>query len=69
MPVPKKRLGRSDQGHRRAKWKGVAVMPNSCPNCGHLVLSHQVCGNCGFYKGKVVSSKRLGTAVVEESAQ
>ncbi|MFM7390532.1 MAG: 50S ribosomal protein L32 [Vampirovibrionales bacterium] len=62
MPVPKKRLGRSDQGHRRSNWKGVAVLPNRCSNCGALVVSHQICGNCGFYNGKIVVSKRLGTA-------
>jgi large subunit ribosomal protein L32 len=64
MPVPKQRLGRSDQGHRRSHWKGTAVLPNRCSNCGALVVSHQVCTSCGFYKGKLVSSKRLGTAHV-----
>jgi large subunit ribosomal protein L32 len=55
MPVPKKRLGRSDQGHRRAYWK--AKQPNlyNCPNCGSPSAPHRVCGVCGFYNGKVVS--------------
>jgi large subunit ribosomal protein L32 len=25
-----------------------------CPNCGHSVMPHRVCANCGHYKGKEV---------------
>lgn len=26
----------------------------TCSNCGELTLSHRVCPNCGFYKGRQV---------------
>jgi large subunit ribosomal protein L32 len=57
MAVPKKRLGRSDQGHRRAHWKANALTLNICPNCGSPKESHTVCGVCGFYKEGVVSAR------------
>jgi len=25
-----------------------------CPKCGHFVLPHTVCSNCGYYKGAEV---------------
>jgi large subunit ribosomal protein L32 len=57
MPVPKKRLGHSDQGHRRSQWKATVPTVSICPHCGSPKLPHTVCSACGFYKGKVLSSK------------
>ncbi len=57
MAVPKKRLGRSDQGHRRAHWKAKALAFNTCPNCGSPKENHTVCGVCGFYREGVVSAR------------
>ena len=28
-----------------------------CPQCGEYKLPHQVCGNCGYYKGKEIVKK------------
>ncbi|MDX2085644.1 MAG: 50S ribosomal protein L32 [Candidatus Melainabacteria bacterium] len=57
MPVPKKRLGRSDQGHRRAKWKAFMPAKTTCPNCGAPRLMHTLCGVCGYYKDRIVSAR------------
>lgn len=57
MPVPKKRLGRSDQGHRRSNWKAVQPLVTYCPNCGAPKHSHKICGQCGYYRGRVVSER------------
>jgi large subunit ribosomal protein L32 len=57
MAVPKKRLGRSDQGHRRAHWKANILSFNICPNCGSPKESHTVCMVCGFYKDGIVSER------------
>ena len=57
MPVPKKRLGHSDQGHRRSNWKALRVTVATCPNCGSPRHPHTICGNCGFYDGKIVSAR------------
>ena len=43
----KKRMRRS---HQAIKVNGVTV----CSNCGELAISHRVCPNCGYYKGKQV---------------
>ncbi len=57
MPVPKKRLGHSDQGHRRSNWKATIPSISVCPNCGSPRLSHTMCGICGFYKDRIVIDK------------
>ncbi|MCX5920921.1 MAG: 50S ribosomal protein L32 [Candidatus Melainabacteria bacterium] len=71
MPVPKQRVGHSDQGHRRANWK--AVQPNLfyCNNCGSPASPHTICGVCGFYKGKLISArfaKKSGYAAAQANA-
>lgn len=60
MAVPKKRTGKSKQGHRRSNWKASKVEVTTCQNCGSLVPTHTVCTACGTYKGKVVSIKADG---------
>ena len=57
MPVPKKRLGHSDQAHRRANWKAILPEKTLCPHCGTVKLPHRLCVECGYYKGRVVSHK------------
>jgi large subunit ribosomal protein L32 len=54
MPVPKKRVGHSDQGHRRACWKASVPTLSKCQHCGAAKLSHTVCKECGFYKDRIV---------------
>ena len=66
MAVPKKRTGKSAQGHRRANWKGTVPETTICTKCGATVLTHTVCMECGSYKGKVVSKKLVKT---EEAAE
>ena len=72
MAVPKKRTGKSKQGHRRSNWKASKVEVTTCQNCGSLVPTHTVCTVCGTYKGKVVSIKADGfkeEVVVEEKVE
>lgn len=57
MPVPKKRLGHSDQGHRRSRWKAFLPSLMRCPHCGDKKLTHVMCGTCGYYDGKLVSER------------
>ena len=67
MAVPKKRTGKSAQGHRRANWKGSVPETTICASCGATVLTHTVCTECGSYKGKKVSKKAGNTEVVNEA--
>jgi len=57
MAVPKKRTGASAQAKRRANWKAIKPTTTTCKNCGATVLTHTVCTECGYYKGKAASIK------------
>ncbi len=57
MAVPKKRTGKSAQGHRRSNWKATAPSLATCENCGDARLTHTVCGSCGYYNGEKASNK------------
>lgn len=54
MAVPKKRKSKSKRDMRRSH--DHITMPNvsSCPQCHEPVLSHQICKNCGTYRGKTI---------------
>lgn len=54
MAVPKKRHSKSKVGRRRQNI--FLEKPNliKCPKCGQMILPHQVCHFCGYYKGKEV---------------
>ena len=58
MPVPKRKRSRARRDSRFAN-KGIQVKPfTTCKNCTVVTLPHQVCKNCGYYKGiKVVTTK------------
>lgn len=51
---PKKRHSRQRQGKRRAAIKLSVRKTVLCFNCHSPVLSHTICKNCGFYKGREV---------------
>lgn len=57
MACPKKRTGKSAQGHRRSKWKATLPTITKCKNCSSMAYSHTVCTECGYYAGKLVSKK------------
>ncbi|PLW93089.1 MAG: 50S ribosomal protein L32 [Marinilabiliales bacterium] len=42
---------------RRATRKAEAPTFMICPNCGTPVRYHNVCGECGYYKGKQAIEK------------
>jgi large subunit ribosomal protein L32 len=54
MAVPKQRKTKSRRNQRRMHI--FLSKPNFvlCPKCGKPVLSHRVCLNCGYYKGRAV---------------
>lgn len=58
MPVPKRKQSRSRRNSRSAN-KGLhPSIPASCVTCQFPVAMHQVCKECGYYKGvKVLRTK------------
>ena len=55
MAVPKRKHSSARKNKRRSNvWKLSAPSFSKCTQCGQLKLSHHVCGNCGYYKGKEI---------------
>jgi large subunit ribosomal protein L32 len=54
MANPKRRHSVSRKGMRRAHDHLIAPHLGECPRCGSMKRSHQVCLNCGYYKGRDV---------------
>jgi len=59
MPNPKRKLSRSRRDSRRATYKAVVPTLSSCSNCGAPILYHRVCGECGYYRGKLAVEKKV----------
>ena len=54
MAVPKQRHTKSRRNRRRMHIFVKAPTLIKCPKCGKFVLSHAVCWNCGYYKGREI---------------
>ncbi|HTL39269.1 MAG TPA: 50S ribosomal protein L32 [Methylomirabilota bacterium] len=54
MAVPKKHKTRSGRNQRRSHDHLKASSLSVCKNCNFPVRPHEVCQNCGFYKGRQV---------------
>ena len=54
MGNPKRRFSNSRTDKRRANWKLEAPALVKCPSCGEVKLMHNVCLNCGIYKGQQI---------------
>ena len=58
MPVPKRKRSRRRRDKRFANTHVVVIEAAVCPTCKEPRTSHQVCTNCGHYKGvKVMTTK------------
>jgi len=57
------RHNRSQRGSTRSHHalKGIAL--TKCPDCNSPVMRHQVCSNCGKYRGKVVINLEKKTKI------
>lgn len=58
MPVPKRKVSKSRRDLRSAN-KGIKVKAIAvCQTCQAAILPHQVCKECGHYKGvKILKTK------------
>jgi large subunit ribosomal protein L32 len=53
-PQPKRKLSKGRRGRRRANDALPAVHLVRCTQCGKLRRPHEVCPDCGAYKGETV---------------
>lgn len=61
MAMPKKRMSHHRSSTRRAHLALSLKGLRSCPNCQEPTLPHQVCKNCGYYKGRRVRESKAKT--------
>ena len=57
MAVPFRKISKTRKNMRRTHYKVTANGLVKCPQCNELKLSHKVCPECGFYKGREVIEK------------
>lgn len=53
-PHPKRKHSKARRDRRRANDALQTANLVACTNCGTMILPHNVCPNCGFYKGREV---------------
>ena len=64
MPVPKRKASKCRRNSRKSANQVVTASSfMDCKNCGGISLPHQVCKNCGFYKGEKVMETKLDRAM------
>ncbi len=54
MPNPKRRHSKSRTAKRRTHDALKSVAVGNCPQCQETKAPHQVCAQCGHYKGRQV---------------
>ena len=57
MAHPKRKQLKTRTAKRRTHDKAVAPTLAVCPNCGAWHIYHTVCGECGYYRGKLAIEK------------
>lgn len=58
MAVPKRKTSKARRDKRRSNvWKLKEPNYSKCTQCGELKPPHEVCGNCGYYKGVQIEKK------------
>ncbi len=57
-PLPKRKYAKARQGDRRAHLHLEPPAVIECPHCHQPTLPHQVCPNCGTYKGEQVIKQK-----------
>lgn len=56
MPNPKYKTSHSKTRRRRSHLALSKPSLVECPRCHNMKLSHNVCRECGFYKGREIIS-------------
>jgi len=54
MPNPKRRHSKTRTAKRRTHDALAPVQTSACPQCQEPRRPHQVCKNCGYYRGRQV---------------
>jgi large subunit ribosomal protein L32 len=57
MAHPKRKISKQRARKRRTHYKAEAPTLATCSNCGAAHIYHTVCGECGYYRGKLAIEK------------
>jgi large subunit ribosomal protein L32 len=57
MAHPKRKISKTRRNKRRTHYKAIVPTMSTCQNCGTTVMYHRVCGECGYYRGKLAIEK------------
>ena len=68
-PLPKRKLSKSARNRRRSHLALKASSLTICPSCKALMRPHQVCPNCGKYRGVEVIDLEAREARKKAKAQ
>lgn len=69
MAVPKRKRSRARRDSRFAN-KGIQPQSlGSCSNCQYVLASHQVCSQCGYYKGRKIMNTKLDRSIKRVQAR
>lgn len=59
MAHPKRKISKTRRDKRRTHDKAVLPTLAVCQNCGASHIYHTVCGECGYYRGKLAVEKAV----------
>ncbi len=59
MAHPKRKISKTRRDKRRTHDKAVMPALGNCSNCGATVKLHTVCGECGYYRGRLAVEKEV----------
>jgi large subunit ribosomal protein L32 len=59
MAHPKHKISSTRRDKRRTHYKATPATLSTCSNCGAAVKYHTVCGECGYYRGKLAIEKEV----------
>ena len=56
MALPKRRQSKTRGRKRRTHYKSNLSSTSKCPQCGSVKMMHRACPECGYYRGRPVTS-------------
>ncbi len=59
MAHPKHKHSKTRRDKRRTHDKAEVPTLSTCSNCGTTVKFHNICPECGYYRGKQVVEKQI----------
>lgn len=59
MAHPKRKISKTRRDKRRTHDKAIVPALGVCSNCASTVKMHTVCGECGYYRGKLAVEKEV----------